>query len=180
MVVIQTKSCSKRIKTRNISKNKKKKNKQRKKNKTASPGHFFGRTLRASCRPSSTCFLSGSVSFFRSPLAFFRAASSSLRISGSRPGRSDGLTNRFPDGVLMYWSGFSLPRETARVRGSTRVRREYEVASKHRAFECKIMYEGGVTALANQGTKNKMSTTQSRDGDISKEQRRSVNMIVLE
>lgn len=51
-------------------------------------------TLRANCRPSKTARLKGSVSFFRSAFAFFRALSKSSKIVGSRPFRTSGLTNK--------------------------------------------------------------------------------------
>ena len=44
-----------------------------------------GPTLRASCRPSKTAFLKGSVSFFKSAFARFRAEIRSSKIVGSNP-----------------------------------------------------------------------------------------------
>ena len=44
-----------------------------------------GQTLRASCRPSKTAFLKGSVSFFKSAFARFRAEIRSSKIVGSNP-----------------------------------------------------------------------------------------------
>ena len=57
--------------------------------------------FKASCRPSKTFFLNGSVSFFRSALACFRALNNSSRMTGSNPFRICGLTKRFPEGVFM-------------------------------------------------------------------------------
>ena len=51
-------------------------------------------TLRASCRPSNTAFLNGSVSFFRSALARLRADIKSSRMVGSRPFRFLVVANR--------------------------------------------------------------------------------------
>ena len=67
----------------------------------------------ASWRPSNTFFLNGSVSFFKSVLAFFLADNRDSRISGSRPFLTLLLTNRLPLGVLMYWSGERLYLATA-------------------------------------------------------------------
>ena len=52
------------------------------------------KTLRASCRPSNTAFLNGSVSFFKSALARLRADIKSSRIVGSRPFRFLVVANR--------------------------------------------------------------------------------------
>ena len=51
----------------------------------ACPQGLIGRTFKASCRPSSTARLNGSVSFFRSALARFRAEMRSSSTVGKRP-----------------------------------------------------------------------------------------------
>jgi hypothetical protein len=51
-------------------------------------------TLRASWRPSNTARLEGSLSFFKSAFARFRALIKSSNIVGRRPFRRDGFTNQ--------------------------------------------------------------------------------------
>lgn len=62
----------------------------------------------ASCLPSKTMRLNGSVSFFRSSFAFLRALKRSSRISGNKPFSTVFLTNKCPAGVSDMSSGFTL------------------------------------------------------------------------
>lgn len=59
-------------------------------------------TFNASCRPSRTALLKGSVSFFRSVLALFLADIRSSRMRGRRPLRLSALTNNSKDEIITH------------------------------------------------------------------------------